>query len=54
MGILLTAMLIIIAIWQFIISEHLIRKQEKETEYIEYQPHIPNNVPDGTKESILP
>lgn len=54
MGVLLLAMLIIIAIWQFVIAEQLIRKQEKEAEYIEYQPHIPNNVSDGTKESLLP
>lgn len=54
MGILVLLMLIIIAIWQFVVAEHLIREQEKETEHMEYKPHIPDNIPDGTKESILP
>lgn len=52
-GILLSVLLISIAIWQFFVSEQLIRQKEAETEYIEYQPSIPDNVTDGGKEPIL-
>lgn len=52
-GILLLALLIIVAIWQFVISEQLIRQQEKETEYIEYQPQIPDDPGDGSTEPII-
>lgn len=52
-GILTLILLIAVAVWQFFISELLIRQQEQETERVEYQPHIPDNVTDGAKEPIL-
>ncbi len=33
--------LAIIAIWQFVIVEHLARSEETENDYIQYQPSIP-------------
>jgi hypothetical protein len=50
-GILLVIVLVIIGIWQFVISEYLIRQQESESQYIEYQPHIPEAAQDGGSQS---
>ena len=40
-GIVIVAVLCIIAIWQFVIVEHLVRSEESESDYIQYQPSIP-------------
>ena len=34
-------MLIVIALWQFVIQEYLVRSEEKADDYIQYQPSIP-------------
>ena len=39
-GVLFVAILTIIAIWQFLISEKLVRDKETKEEYIKYQPRI--------------
>ncbi|MDF7807224.1 hypothetical protein P4E94_07230 [Pontiellaceae bacterium B12219] len=41
MGVLFVSILIIIAIWQFIILEYQVRQQERSDDYIEYQREIP-------------
>ncbi|MDF7825535.1 hypothetical protein P4B35_16030 [Pontiellaceae bacterium B12227] len=40
-GVLFAVVLIVIAIWQFVIKEQLVREQETADQYIEYQPNIP-------------
>lgn len=51
MGILLAVVLVIVGIWQFVISEYLIRQTETENQYIEHQPHIPESAKDEPPES---
>lgn len=41
-GVLFVVILVGIAIWQFLISEILVRDQETQDQYIEYQPRIPD------------
>lgn len=52
-GILAVVLLILIAIWQFFVSEQLIRKQEKEAEQVDYQPRIPDTTDNIGKEPII-
>ncbi len=56
MGIVIVVVLVVIAVWQFVIAEHLIRKQEAANEYIEFQRDIPSmpdeNAPSGGTEPI--
>lgn len=47
-GVLFVVILIGVAIWQFFITEQLVREQETADQYIEYQPHIPESNDDGT------
>ena len=42
-GAVLLVMLVIIAIWQFVIAEQLVRTEESKNDYREYQPSIPEN-----------
>ena len=41
LGAVVVVVLAILAIWQFVIVEHLVRSEETENEYIQYQPSIP-------------
>ena len=41
--------LVIIAIWQFVIAEHLVRSEESENDYIHYQDSIPESPESGAK-----
>ena len=43
MGVLFIGLLLIIAIWQFVVVENAIRSDEIKDEYMSYQPSIPES-----------
>lgn len=43
LGIIIVVSLILAAIWQFAVVEYLVRSEEKQDEYIQYQPSIPES-----------
>jgi|GEM_PF-2628047 len=50
-GTVFIVVLVVIAVWQFVIMEHLVRTQEKKDDYLQYQPSIPEK---ASPESGMP